>query len=317
MTIDGQSRIEKIPMTHQFRGILALLLVTLVWGTTFPAMKDLTVYFSPVWIIFLRFALAAVLLAPFLYKAGRDDLVSGGLLGVLLFFCYVFQVEGLALTTSNRNAFICGLNVLVVPLLGVVAGKMPEKRIAYALLLAIAGLTALCWDGGAWGRGDTLALLGAFAFGLYIKMMEFRTRRASRLMTLTAAQILTVALCAMVWLLAREVPRTTIDAGNDFANYWTYISQGIGQHAVNLLYLGIVATAAIISLQSWGQSRSTANEAAVIYAFEPAAAAFFAFFWLGETLTARGWMGAALLIAGMIVSQWNAAPRPAAALAPE
>ncbi len=304
-------------MTHQIRGILALLLVTLVWGTTFPAMKDLTVYFSPVWIIFLRFALAALLLAPFLYKAGRDDLVSGGLLGMLLFFCYVFQVEGLALTTSNRNAFICGLNVLVVPLLGVVAGKMPEKRIAYALLLAIAGLTALCWDGGAWGRGDTLALLGAFAFGVYIKMMEFRTRRASRLMTLTAAQIFTVALCAALWLLAREVPRTAIDAGSDFGNYWTYIAQGIAQHGINIAYLGVVATAAIISLQGWGQARSTANEAAVIYAFEPAAAAFFAFFWLGETLTARGWMGAALLIAGMIVSQWNAAPRPAAALAPE
>ena len=304
-------------MTHQFRGILALLLVTLVWGTTFPAMKELTGYFSPVWIILLRFALAAVLLAPFLWKAGRDDLVSGGLLGVLLFFCYVFQVEGLALTSSNRNAFICGLNVLVVPLLGVVAGKLPEKRIAYALLLAIVGLTALCWDSGAWGRGDTLALLGAFAFGVYIKMMEFRTRRASRLMTLTAAQILTVALCAALWLMAREVPRSTIEAGNDFANYWAYIAQGIGQHAINLLYLGVVATAAIISLQSWGQARSSANEAAVIYAFEPAAAAFFAFFWLGETLTVRGWMGAGLLIAGMIVSQWNAAPRPVAALAPE
>jgi drug/metabolite transporter (DMT)-like permease len=304
-------------MTHQFRGILALLLVTLVWGTTFPAMKDLTVYFSPVWIIFIRFAVAAALLSPFLYKAGRDDLVSGGMLGVLLFFCYVFQVEGLALTSSNRNAFICGLSVLVVPLLGVVAGKMPEKRIVLALALAVTGLAALCWDGGDWGRGDSLALLSAFAFGLYIKMMEFRTRRASRLMTLTAAQILTVGLCAGIWLLAREVPRTTIDAGQDFANYWSYIGQGLGQYAVNLLYLGVVATAAIISLQSWGQSHASANEAAVIYSFEPAAAAFFAYFWLGETMTPRGWIGAALLIAGMIVSQWNGAPRPAAALAPE
>jgi drug/metabolite transporter (DMT)-like permease len=317
MPIAIKTRRREIFMTHQFRGILALLLVTLVWGTTFPAMKDLTVYFSPVWIIFIRFAVAAVLLAPFLYKAGRDDLVSGGLLGVLLFFCYVFQVEGLALTSSNRNAFICGLSVLVVPLLGLVAGKMPEKRIVPALVLAVTGLAALCWDGGAWGRGDTLALLSAISFGLYIKMMEFRTRRASRLMTLTAAQILTVGLCAAIWLLAREVPRTTIDAGQDFANYWSYIGQGLGQYAVNLLYLGVVATAAIISLQSWGQSHASANEAAVIYSFEPAAAAFFAYFWLGETMTPRGWIGAALLIAGMIVSQWNAAPRPAAALAPE
>jgi drug/metabolite transporter (DMT)-like permease len=305
-------------MTHQFRGIIALLFVTLVWGTTFPAMKDLTVYFSPVWIIFIRFVLAALLLAPFLYKAGRDDLVSGGLLGVLLFFCYVFQVEGLALTSSNRNAFICGMNVLVVPLLGVVAGQLPEKRIVLALVLAVTGLGALCMDGGAWGRGDTLALLSAFAFGLYIKMMAFRTRRASRLMTLTAAQIVTVALCAAIWLMAREVPRSTIDAGQDFANYWHYIAKGLGQYGANLLYLGVVATAAIISLQSWGQARATANEAAVIYSFEPAAAAFFAYFWLGETMTLRGWIGAALLIAGMIVSQWDTtAPRPAAALAPE
>jgi drug/metabolite transporter (DMT)-like permease len=304
-------------MTHQFRGILALLLVTLVWGTTFPAMKDLTVYFSPVWIIFIRFAVAGVLLAPFLWKPGRDDLVSGGLLGVLLFVCFAFQVEGLALTSSNRNAFICGMSVLVVPLLGVVAGKLPEKRIVLALVLALAGLAALCWDGGGWGRGDTLAMLSALAFGLYVKMMEFRTRRASRLMTLTAAQILTVALCAAIWLLAREVPRTTIDTGQDFVNYWQYIGQGFGKYAVNLLYLGVVATAAIISLQSWGQARASANEAAVIYSFEPAAAAFFAYFWLGETMTPRGWIGAALLIAGMIVSQWNAPPRPAAALAPE
>ena len=86
-------------MTHPLRGLLALLLVTLVWGTTFPAMKDLTVHFSPAWIVFLRFALAALLLAPFLWNAARDDLVSGALLGVLLFFCYMFQVEGLALTS--------------------------------------------------------------------------------------------------------------------------------------------------------------------------------------------------------------------------
>ena len=304
-------------MTHQFRGILALLLVTLVWGTTFPAMKDLTVYFSPVWIIFVRFAIGAVLLAPFLYRGGRDDLVSGGLLGVLLFFCFLFQVEGLALTSSNRNAFICGLSVLMVPLLGLVGGALPERRIVLALLLALSGLAALCWDGGPWGRGDHYALLSAVAFALYIKMMALRTRRASRLMTLTAAQLATVAGCAAIWLLARDVPRSAIDAAHDLANYWTYIAHGLRQHALNLLYLGVVATAAIISLQSWGQARATANEAAVIYSFEPAAAAFFAFFWLSESMTARGWFGGALLIAGMIVSQWNAAPRPAGALAPE
>jgi drug/metabolite transporter (DMT)-like permease len=293
-------------MTQQLRGIAALIVVVLVWGTTFPAMKDLTGYFSPVWIILVRFALAAVLLAPFLWRAHRDDLRAGVLLGLVLFFCYLFQVEGLALTSSNRNAFITGLNVLVVPLLGILGGRLPERRIVFAL----------CWDGGAWGRGDTLALLGAFCFGAYVKLMEIKGRGATRLMSITAAQIATVAVCALLWLLAREVPRG-VGVIVDDPDYWRYIGAGLARYWPNFAYLGVICTAAIISMQAWGQSRSSANEAAVIYAFEPGAAAFFGYFWLGEAMTARGWLGAALLISGMIVSQWNAERRPAGALAPE
>ena len=300
-------------MSYQLRGIFALLVVTLVWGTTFPAMKALTAHLSPAWIVFTRFAIAAVLLAPFLLRGARADLRAGLLLGLLLFFCYVFQVEGLALTTSNRNAFICGLNVLIVPLLGILAGRPPERRIAVALLLAVAGLAALCWDGGAWRFGDTLALGAALCFGLYIKMMEVHTRAAQRLMTISATQIATVAACSAAWLLVTEVP---LHAGAEAARYWSAIGAALAGEALSIFYLGLVATAAIISLQTWGQSHSSANEAAVIYAFEPAAAAVFGFFWLGETMTGRGWIGAALLISGMIVSQWNA-ERPAGALVPE
>ncbi|MBD8530926.1 MULTISPECIES: DMT family transporter [unclassified Massilia] len=300
-------------MPRHFHGILALLLVTLVWGTTFPAMKDLTGHFSAVWIILVRFALAAAMLSPFLWRAKGQDLRSGAILGFLLFFCFVFQVEGLALTSSNRNAFICGLNVLVVPLLGVLAGRLPERRIVLALIMSIAGLAALCWDGGAWGTGDSLALMSALCFGVYIKVMEVRTRRATRLLSVTAAQIGIVAVCALVWLLARELP-------GEAAARSAWLGErmiAIGQHGWNLAYLGVVATAAIISLQTWGQSRTTANEAAVVYAFEPAAAAFFGYLWLGEAMTGRGWLGGLLLISGMIVSQWNSERRPAAALAPE
>lgn len=303
-------------MNQQLRGICALVIVVLVWGTTFPAMKDLTATFSPVWIILVRFALASLILSPFLWRARRADLLSGVVLGMVLFFCYLFQVEGLALTSSNRNAFITGLNVLVVPLLGVLGGRLPERRIVIALVLALAGLAALCWDGGAWGRGDTLALLGACCFGAYVKVMEIRTRRAVRLMSVTAAQIATVAVCAGLWLLAREVP-LGLGAAEDGANYWRYIGGHLVRYWPNFAYLGVVCTAAIISMQAWGQARTSANEAAVIYAFEPGAAAFFGFFWLGEAMSGRGWLGAALLISGMIVSQWNTEGRPAAALAPE
>lgn len=134
-------------LPNHLRGIAALLLVTLVWGTTFPAMKDMTDYLSTNWIVVTRFAMASLILSPFLFRAKWADCRYGLLSGILLFFCYLFQVEGLALTSSNRNAFVCGLNVLVPPLLGVFLGKLPERRIVVALALALLGLFALCWDG--------------------------------------------------------------------------------------------------------------------------------------------------------------------------
>lgn len=305
-------------MPQHARGILALLVVTLVWGTTFPAMKDMTDSLSANWIVLSRFALAGVLLSPFLWRARWRDLRYGFLAGVLLFFCYLTQVEGLSLTSSNRNAFICGLNVLVVPLLGIAMGKWPDKRILLALLLAVGGLFALCWEGSfSWSRGDWLALAAAFLFGLYIKVMEQFSRKVERLMTLTVAQIWTVALLAGLWILLREVPRGVIDVPHDATDYYHYIWAELVAFKWNVLYLGLVATAAIISLQTWGQSHATANEAAVIYAFEPGAAAIFGYFWLGEVLGPMQLVGAALLISGMIVSQWNTPERPASALVPE
>lgn len=304
-------------MSQHLRGILALVVVTIVWGTTFPAMKDLTVHLSAAWIVFVRFAIASVLLLPFLVRGSRRDIVNGAVLGLLLYLCYAFQVEGLARTSSNRNAFITGLNCVFVPLIGVFLGRGVEKRIVLALALSVLGLAALCWDGGRWTFGDTLSLACAFSYGVYIRMMATRTQQATSLMTLTAAQIVTVCVCAAVWLLLHEVPRTAVDLPNDYHDYWEYVGRSLAQHWLNFAWLGVICTAAIISLQSWGQRHTTANEAAVMYAFEPGAAAVFGYFWINETLTARGWVGAALLISGMIVSQWNTESRPAASLAPE
>lgn len=105
--------------------------------------------------------------------------------------------------------------------------------------------------------------------------------------------------------------------GSGSGAYWVNIGATPGGGSYNLIYLGLVATAAVISLQTWGQRHGAANEAAVIYAFEPAAAAFFRLFLAGETITARGWVGAGLLISGMIVSHWNTERRPEGALVPE
>lgn len=291
--------------TERLLAIAALLAVTLVWGTTFPAVKALTADFSALWIVLLRFSLAALLLSPWLRGVRRAELTSGIILGLPLFCSFLFQIEGLALSNANRNAFVYGLNALMVPLLGLASGRSLGGSVAVGMLLALTGVGCLCWEDGAWGRGDNLALLGALSFALYIKLMETLTAAENRLMPMTAVQIGTVAICAGVCLSWRAAHG--IELGSNLAAVvdWRQVPAAMKEHAVNLVYLGAVATAAIIALQTWGQLRASANEAASIYALEPAAAAVFSSLWLGESLTGRACIGAGLLVAGMIACQWR------------
>src|SRR6218665_3993494 len=98
-------------------GLLALLLVTVVWGTTFPAMKLLSQWLDALQIIWLRFAIALAVLAPLWRGVFGHERRWGWAPGPPLFLAFWLQIEGLARTSSNRNAFVTGLNVLVVPLI--------------------------------------------------------------------------------------------------------------------------------------------------------------------------------------------------------
>src|SRR6218665_883098 len=108
-------------------GLLALLVVTVIWGTTFPAMKLLSQWLGALQIIWLRVAIALAGLAPpggggggrYRGRGGGGGgaggvwvgILGGGrcwgcALGLLLFLAFWLQIEGLARTSSNRNAFV-------------------------------------------------------------------------------------------------------------------------------------------------------------------------------------------------------------------
>lgn len=91
-------------------GLMALLVVTLVWGTTFPAMKLLSAQLDALQIIWGRFAIALLVLAPLWWGMRRSERRWGLLLGALLFLAFWLQIEGLARTSSaitKRSQMIC------------------------------------------------------------------------------------------------------------------------------------------------------------------------------------------------------------------
>jgi len=268
-----------------------------VWGSTFPVVKNATNVLDPSTLVAWRFTLAFALLAwPLLSRPRSVDGLhvlprrhlwrDGSILGAWLVAGYATQTIGLQTTSSNRAAFITGLSVVMVPLwLALTSGRSLGFRLWGAAAFALVGIGLLSWEGGALVVGDAWALACAVTYAGYIIALE-RLAGRYRSVPLAAVQIAVVAAVGWVW--AAMTGHATLPPPSA---WWA------------LVYLGVVATALTTLLQTIGQQRVTAPEAAIIYALEPVTASVFSFLLLGETIGARGFIGGALVVVAMILSQ--------------
>ena len=285
-------------MRRERIGLLALLLVTMVWGTTFPAMKLLSGQLDAVQIIWLRFAIALLVLGPLWWRMRRDERLWGGLLGALLFLAFGLQIEGLARTSSNRNAFVTGLNVLVVPLLAMlVLGRRYGWRLWAACAMALGGMVLMFHEDEPWNLGDTLTLASTLFYAIYILTLEQcaeRTKTAPLRATRMAAVQASVMFAAASGLLLLR------PGGMD----WTAKLAELGTPAwTALIYLGLLASVLVVTLQAWGQQRVDAMRSAIIFGLEPVFAALTAWVMLGERMGLLAMGGAALVVAALVFSQ--------------
>ena len=276
----------------RYRYPLLLLLVTVVWGLTFPVLKVATGQLSGVEITALRFLIAAACMGPFLRGIPALTWRDGLLLGVLALTSMVAQAYGLQFISANRSAFLTSLNVLMVPLIGLALGTRPAWVVFFAAALACVGVGLMSFDvqGALWA--DLATLAAALAYALYTILMSARAK-AHAPAQLATAQIACMALLGACWMLADSgAQRLLVLPGLVNAEVWW-----------GLLYLGAVASAATFFLQALAQSHVSAEQAAIIYAMEPVFAAAFGWWYINEQMTPLALLGGALVIAAVIVSQ--------------
>ena len=278
---------------------MALLVVTVVWGTTFPAMKLLSHQLDALQIIWARFAIALLVLLPLWRGMRQAERRWGLVLGVLLFIAFWLQIEGLARTSSNRNAFVTGLNVLVVPLIAMAAmGRRYGWRLWAACGMALLGMTLMFHEDNPWNLGDTLTLASTLFYAIYILLLEESARRTAaaplRATRMAAAQAAVMFVAASILVVVRH---------GDVQSALGPLLEIPTSSWVALIYLGLFASVGVVTLQAWGQQRVDAMRSAIIYGLEPVFAATMGWFLIGESLGMNGLMGAALIVGALIVSQ--------------
>jgi len=282
---------------------LALLLTTFIWGATFPATKAALEQMPPLSFLCLRFFLGTLLVVTwFLFlryrlRRERDVLYASGIATIFLFFGYVLQTVGLRYTSASNSAFLTALYVIIVPLLL----RRFDRRVIVATLIATLGLWLLVKPDATMNLGDLMTIGCAIAFAAHIVCLERFTRRFDA-PSLLLWQMIAVTLLFLP-MMGFEQPS----------------AHAFVPSAVVLIGLGVtggLATGAF-AVQMWAQQLIPAQQVALIFASEPAYAAWLSWYFLGETLDLQGWIGSGLILTAVLIGASASQPKQPVAGATE
>ncbi len=282
----------------------ALIALALMWGTSHVITKEILATHSSAFYTSTRFGLAAICFglafAGHLRRSNWQEIKQGAKLGLLSFAGIAFYVVGLSFTQVSKAGFITGLYLVFTPLLGYLLFRTkPTRDHLTGLVIAIGGFALLTFPQGGetinWG--DLFVLLAAIAWAAHIAATS-AFAAGGDIRSLAAFQVITVALLATTaffvlkaWGL--ETMPNPVDT----------------QFMLQIGYMAVVVTFVAALMQTWAQSRVNPTHAVILYTLEPATAAVFAYYKFGEKLGLWRAVGAALIVAGVMVSRLRVASR--------
>jgi len=275
--------------------IVALVLVTAVWGVTFVQVKDAVAIYPLFAFLAVRFAIAsAVLAAPAAARVrglGRRGVAASAVLGVLLAAGYALQTEGLARTTVSGAGFVTGMYVVLTPLIALALFRTRIRLAAWlGTAVAVTGLALLSGVHAGSAGGDLLVLAGAATYALQIVLME---RYAPRYDPLALTLVEMAAAFVGLGVVATALGELRVPRG------WTVWGA--------LIVTGVFASALAYLFQSWAQRRIDATRTALLFSLEPVFAGIFGFSLAGDRLGWVGWSGCLVIMAGILVAEPEAA----------
>ena len=277
------------------RAVLALVLVCLVWGVSFTAIKQALGYSSPLIFLGLRFTLATLVIVGSLRGLTREEAAGGLVLGGLFWAGFVFQTVGLQFTTPSRSAFITILSTPLVPLLQFLLHRtVPRRPTLAAIALAVLGTWLLTSPGAGGGlnRGDLLTIGCAIIFSGQIVAAGHYAARIP-IPRLLALELGSCAVLSLATAPVLESPRLDLDP----------------------TFLALLAFLAFTGLWSFrvqlrAQQVLTPTHTAVVFTLEPVFASVTSFLVLGERLGVVQLLGAALILTAVAAPALERAEPP-------
>jgi drug/metabolite transporter (DMT)-like permease len=299
-------------VSRSLKAHILLVLITLIWGSNFAVIKNALTDISPLFFNAVRMSLAAVVLAAIFYRELPRLTVgavrAGCLVGLFLFVGNELQTTGLKYTTPSKSAFLTGVSVVLVPVFLAMFWKRGINRwTSVGVVLAFAGLYLLTVPSSAgaglnlrsMNHGDLLTLGAAVVFAFHIIFIEHATKNHSW-QQITVVQVAVTALLMIFTASSSHYFADSSYFAEKVSVVWSPpVLWGIG-------ITGFLSLALAFAIQAWAQQFTPATHTALIFTLEPVFAWLTSFIFLGERLGGRSGVGAACILAGLLISEEKA-----------
>ncbi len=276
---------------------LLLLACAAIWGFGFLFQKSAMAHIGPLLFIGARCLLAAAVLVPFAIAEHRRSSVAierrhfvmSGLAAAAFLTGATLQQMGLKTASVMNTGFLTALYVVATPFISFALMRRPIAPIVWVgVILSFAG-TWLLGGGslGGFGTGDMLIAVCSLFWALQVVLVGIAAP-LGRPMLFTTMQFMGVGIVALLGALQLEPVSIA----------------GLQAAAVDIVFVGILASALTFTALSYALRSTTPAEASILISTEVLFAAFGAWVVLGETLTPAASLGAIAIVAASLIVQW-------------
>ena len=239
-------------MKKKLTGSIALIIATVIWGSTFVAQSVGMLHVGPFTFQAVRCGLGVIAMLPMILVADRfkkdgktfisrwndKKLWKAGILcGIPLFLACNLQQMGIVDTDAGKSGFLTAMYIVIVPVIGIFRKKKPSIMMPVSVAVAVFGLYCLSFVGDLRiSRGDLLLLGCALMFAIQITVVDIYVN-AVDVLRLNLIQALVCCLLSSVVMMVTETPTLETLLGGWFP----------------LCYAGILSMGVAYSLQIVGQ----------------------------------------------------------------
>ncbi len=281
-------------MSKQIKADLMLMLVTLCWGVSYLLMDICLSEIGPLTLNAYRFLIAffaAVALAfTKLKNVNKITLKYSAVIGLALTLVYIGVTYGVMYTSLSNAGFLCALTVVITPILTFLIKKeTPNKKLILVLLLCLIGIALMTLNEQLKpALGDVLCIMCAFAYAVDLIIADTAVYKEEvNAFQLGVYQLGFTGLYILILALVLETPVLPVEP-----SVWA-----------SMLFLAVFCTGVAFIVQVIAQQYTSATHVGVIFALEPVFAAVAAFFFAGERLLPRAYLGAALMLLGIFIME--------------